>query len=140
MIAIGPDAEPVPAVDADRSRIVVGRDAEWIEANGIRHRPASRRPLRRLLFALAEARCAPAGSALSVDELLDSGWPGEDPLPEAGSNRVYVAISSRASSASALCCTYRTVATASIPPCRSGSNPAAESRRDGNDGLLGRAP
>jgi hypothetical protein len=92
-IAIGPDAEPVPAVDADRSRIVVGRDGEWIEANGIRHRLASRRPLRRLLFALAEARCARAGSALSVDELLDSGWPGEDPLPEAGSNRVYVAIS-----------------------------------------------
>src|SRR5215468_1092474 len=50
-IAIGPDAEPVPAVDADRSRIVVGRDGEWIEANGIRHRLASRRPLRRLLFA-----------------------------------------------------------------------------------------
>jgi hypothetical protein len=91
-VAIEPDLEPVHGDEFDASHIVVGRDAEWIEANGVRHRLATRRPLRRLLVALAEARCMRAGAALSVEQLLCLGWPGEDPLPEAGSNRVYVAI------------------------------------------------
>ncbi len=74
--------------------IRLGRDAEWLEApNGMRHALGARRTLRRLLLALAESRRTRAGAALTVDELLQAGWPGEDPLPEAGQNRVYVAIS-----------------------------------------------
>jgi hypothetical protein len=83
---------------ADRSdrdaAIRIGREGEWLETpNGMRHSLRARRPLRRVLQALAEARRDRAGSVLTVDELLQAGWPGETPLPEAGSNRVYVAIS-----------------------------------------------
>jgi hypothetical protein len=74
--------------------IRLGPDAEWLETpNGMRHALGARRSLRRMLLALAEARRDHAGTTLSVDDLLEAGWPGEDPLVEAGSNRVYVAIS-----------------------------------------------
>jgi hypothetical protein len=74
--------------------IRLGRNGEWLETpNGMRHALGARRPLRRLLLALAEAHRDRAGASLSVAELLQVGWPGEDPLPEAGNNRVYVAIS-----------------------------------------------
>jgi hypothetical protein len=87
------DAPPRAASD-DAPSIRVGRDAEWLETpSGARHALGARRTLRRLLVALAEARRDRAGVALTVEELLHAGWPGEDPLPEAGSNRVYVAIS-----------------------------------------------
>ena len=33
------------------------------------------------------------GAAVSVYDLLESGWPGENVSPEAGAHRVYVAIS-----------------------------------------------
>jgi hypothetical protein len=73
---------------------MLGRDGEWLETpNGMRHALGTRRPLRRLLVALAEARRDRAGAALTVEEMLQAGWPGEDPLPEAGHNRVYVAVS-----------------------------------------------
>jgi hypothetical protein len=78
----------------DTASIRVGLDGEWIETpNGIRHSLRARRPLRRVLYALAYARRDRSGCALTVDELLQAGWPGETPLAEAGSNRVYVAIS-----------------------------------------------
>jgi hypothetical protein len=57
------------------------------------HSLRARRSLRRVLIALAEARRDRSGLPLTVDDLLQAGWPGETPLPEAGSNRVYVAIS-----------------------------------------------
>lgn len=75
-------------------RIRLGAEAEWLETpNGMRHSLRARRPLRRLLVALASAHRSRVGSSLTVDDLLQAGWPGESPLPEAGSNRVYVAIS-----------------------------------------------
>jgi hypothetical protein len=90
-------AEPERLDDAPVSGvagIVVGGGGEWLETpNGMRHNLRARRPLRRLLFALADTRRRRAGAALTVDELLQAGWPGETPLPEAGQNRVYVAIS-----------------------------------------------
>jgi hypothetical protein len=76
------------------ARILLGRDAEWVQGpGGVRHELGARRPLRRLLLALAEARCHRPGAPVTVDELLRAGWPGESPLPEAGRNRVYVAVS-----------------------------------------------
>jgi hypothetical protein len=92
-LAAGPERlADRPARDA--AAIRVGREGEWLETpTGIRHSLRARRPLRRVLFALADARSERTGSALTVDELLAAGWPGESPLPEAGSNRVYVAIS-----------------------------------------------
>jgi hypothetical protein len=90
-------AEPERLADhpvRDTASIRVGLDGEWIETpNGIRHSLRARRPLRRVLHALAYARRDRSGCALTVDELLQAGWPGETPLAEAGSNRVYVAIS-----------------------------------------------
>lgn len=92
--AVAIDPAPERLGDAARDPgIVVGRDGEWLETNGARYGLATRRSLRRILFALAETRCTRPGEALAVDQLLRAGWPGEDPLPEAGSNRVYVAIS-----------------------------------------------
>jgi hypothetical protein len=90
-------AEPNRLPDAPRQsrtrQILLGHDGEWLETpNGMRHSLGRRRPLRRLLLALARAHAAGA-PALSVDDLLEAGWPGERPLPEAGSNRVWVAIS-----------------------------------------------
>jgi hypothetical protein len=32
------------------------------------------------------------GRPVPVDALLDAGWPGESPLPEAAMNRLYVAM------------------------------------------------
>jgi hypothetical protein len=46
-----------------------------------------------MLLALAEARRDRPGDAIDVEALLEAAWPGENPLPEAGINRVYVAIS-----------------------------------------------
>jgi hypothetical protein len=46
-----------------------------------------------VLVALAEAQTLRAGAALTVDDLLTAGWPGERPLPEAANNRVWVTIS-----------------------------------------------
>jgi hypothetical protein len=75
------------------SPLRLARGGEWLEAPcGTRHPLGRSRPLRRLLMALVEARRARAGASLTVDELLQAGWPGENPLPEAGSNRVYVAL------------------------------------------------
>lgn len=74
--------------------ILMGPEAAWLETpNRMRHTLRARRPLRRLLLALANAHRDHPGRAVYVDELLDAGWPGESPLPEAGNNRVYVAIS-----------------------------------------------
>jgi hypothetical protein len=87
-------ADPELAGNAPHARIVIGPDADWIETpNGERHTLGGRRPLRRLLLALAEARRDRSGKPLTIDQLLDVGWPGETPVAEAGQNRVYVAIS-----------------------------------------------
>jgi hypothetical protein len=90
--------EPERLADApesqDRQRIVVGLDAEWVETpNGMRHTLRARRPLRRLLLALMLAHRDRPGGVVGVEELLQAGWPGESPHPEAASNRIHVAIS-----------------------------------------------
>ena len=90
--------EPERLADAPEGqgvqRIVVGLDAEWVETpNGMRHTLRARRPLRRLLLALMLAHRDRPGGVVGVDELLQAGWPGESPHPEAASNRIHVAIS-----------------------------------------------
>ncbi|MBI4508253.1 MAG: protein kinase [Deltaproteobacteria bacterium] len=52
-----------------------------------------RKPLQRLLRALARHRCDRPGSAISPSHLIEVGWPGELLLPKAAVNRMYVAIS-----------------------------------------------
>jgi hypothetical protein len=74
-------------------RVVIRNGGEWLETPHGRHALGTRGPLRRVLVALAEAQTLRAGAALTVDDLLTAGWPGERPLPEAANNRVWVTIS-----------------------------------------------
>jgi hypothetical protein len=52
-----------------------------------------RRSLWQILIRLVEERLYHPGSSLSVDHLLEAGWPGEVMLRKAGRARVYVAVS-----------------------------------------------
>jgi hypothetical protein len=80
-----------PAPDA---ALVIGPGARWFRAfGGAKVELARRRQLRLILAALGAQRSDRPGHALSVDELLASGWPGELVQSEAGASRVYVAIS-----------------------------------------------
>ena len=51
-----------------------------------------RRALRNILAALLDARLLQEPVALSLDDLVAAGWPGERMVPQAASNRTYVAI------------------------------------------------
>jgi hypothetical protein len=84
-------AEPPPFELSSAVGRVLG---EWLATpNGARHALGRRRPLRRVLLALAHARRSRAGAPVTIEELLRAGWPGEQPLAEAASNRVWVTIS-----------------------------------------------
>lgn len=52
-----------------------------------------RAPLRRILLALVERRVQAPGEALTQDELVAAGWPGEYISHGAASNRLHVALS-----------------------------------------------
>ena len=52
-----------------------------------------RAPLRRILLALVERRLAAPGEALTQDELVAAGWPGEYISHGAAGNRLHVALS-----------------------------------------------
>lgn len=65
----------------------------WFQAPGGDRRDLSRRhALRRIVEALVERRLETPGDALTVDDLLEAGWPGEQVMPFAGRNRVHVAL------------------------------------------------
>jgi hypothetical protein len=80
------DLESIPS-ESDRATLVA-RDGSWIET------PSGRKKLGRahglILLALLEAR--DRSQVLDVWTLLERGWPGEECVPEAGQNRVYVAL------------------------------------------------
>lgn len=48
--------------------------------------------LRRVLVGLAEHHVESPGEALTLDEVLELGWPGEIVTPDAGASRVYSAV------------------------------------------------
>lgn len=80
--------------DLPAGDLVVGGGGEWFRApGGAAVSLRQRRPLRRLLGALVEGRRERGDEALTVDELLERGWPGERVIPEAGAHRVRVAVS-----------------------------------------------
>jgi hypothetical protein len=77
----------------DGADLTVAADQSWILApDGTRHSLARRPALRRILRALLDRRARRPGAPLSADELMEAGWPGEQPIREAGLNRLYVAI------------------------------------------------
>ncbi len=78
----------------DPRSLVVEPTGLWFRAPGSETvvRLHRRRALSTMLRALVERRAARPGDALPVPSLLESGWPGERVLPEAGQERVYTAI------------------------------------------------
>ncbi|MFO0749671.1 MAG: tetratricopeptide repeat protein [Myxococcota bacterium] len=60
--------------------------------DGKLHNLQRRRALRLILLALAERHAHAPSRGLSVDDVLEAGWPGERMHAESGMNRVYVAV------------------------------------------------
>jgi hypothetical protein len=73
--------------------LLVARDARWFRMGAAAPVDLRRRRSVRLLFLrLLDQREQAPGRAVSMEDLLAAGWPGERVLPEAGWNRVYVAL------------------------------------------------
>lgn len=70
----------------------VDGDGRGYAFGGRRVSLARRGSLRRILLALAEQAAARPGEALSRDEVLAAGWPGERMRAASGALRVYTAI------------------------------------------------
>lgn len=75
----------------EHGRVSIASDGTHIELpSGTRH--VLGRAHRQILRVLLQAHKKTPDRRLDVWELLEAGWPGEDPVPEAGANRVYVAV------------------------------------------------
>jgi Sigma-54 interaction domain/FHA domain len=86
-------ALPVELPAEARPCLQVAADGSWFGLVGqARVDIAHRKPLTRLVRALAEARLAHPGQPLGPCELLALGWPDEQIVERAGANRVYVAL------------------------------------------------
>jgi len=76
-----------------RPALLLGPDAEWFRmANTQRQDLRRRKALRAILWGLARSHGEHPGAALSLDDLLAIGWPGQRVVPCAGANRVHVAL------------------------------------------------
>ncbi|MFO0611302.1 MAG: tetratricopeptide repeat protein [Polyangiaceae bacterium] len=78
----------------DGPALRVGADSAWFEGpeHGARVDLVRRAPLRRIFAALVARRQLAPADRLSLDEVVDAGWPGERMKAEAAANRVYVAL------------------------------------------------
>jgi len=73
--------------------LVVGEAGRWFRPpHGKRVDVGRRGALRRIVDRLAVARGDGGATALTIDDLLAAGWPGERCSPEAGARRVYTAL------------------------------------------------
>jgi len=85
----GDVGDPVPDAEAP----CVGGDAAWFRLpRGETVDPSHRRPLRRVLDALARHRLTSPGTALSREALVAAGWPGARMMARAGAHHLRVAI------------------------------------------------
>lgn len=79
---------------APHPEIVVDDALTYVAVGGKNRTPlGSRRALRRILGALVERHRQSPEGALTGEELVRAGWPGEILLADAAANRVYVALS-----------------------------------------------
>ncbi|MFO0550093.1 MAG: tetratricopeptide repeat protein [Polyangiaceae bacterium] len=80
--------------DPKSEPLFVARDASFFRhpESGEPISLARRKAVRGVLRCLVEARLERPGIALSVEALVNAGWPGERILPAAGAERVYAAI------------------------------------------------
>jgi hypothetical protein len=78
-----------------RVALTVSTDGTWFQLPDDTVVSVERwRPLQRVLARLAAERDGQPGRPLSVEALVDAGWPGERMLARAGATRVYTAIAS----------------------------------------------
>ncbi|WP_437931613.1 hypothetical protein WMF37_20915 [Sorangium sp. So ce291] len=71
--------------------LFLGFEVRWIATeDGVKH--SLGHALSRIVTALVDRHDEAPDASLSLQELLDAGWPGERPVAEAGANRVYVAL------------------------------------------------
>jgi hypothetical protein len=71
--------------------VLLGLEVSYIvTSDGVQH-PLGH-ALRRIVTALVERHRTAPGATLTLQELVEAGWPGERPIAEAGANRVYVAL------------------------------------------------
>ncbi len=81
------------AEPANPGALLIAAGARWFCPPGGTWQDFRRRAaIRRLLFALAEARRTSPGVALSVERLIEAGWPGQKIDHQASKNRLYVAL------------------------------------------------
>ena len=71
---------------------VAPEGASFVLGNGESVDLGKRKTMRLILLRLVSQRLSASGAALSVDDILDAGWPGERVLADAAANRVYVTI------------------------------------------------
>jgi predicted ATPase len=79
---------------ATMDAMLVEETARWFKLPDEDEVDITRRgPARRILHALADSHIRDAGTPMTLDDIIDAGWPDEQLLPEAGANRAYVTIS-----------------------------------------------
>ncbi len=83
-----------PGRDVGSVRLEVADDAHWFRLEGDEDGVdlTRRRALRGVLRALTARQGASAGEPMTLEEVLEAGWPGERMSPESGARRVYVTI------------------------------------------------
>lgn len=94
--ALGPESEPEEknaSGEQPSTKVRAARGGGWFcvgdePAVDLRVRFA----LARLLAALVKCHEGTPGEALSIEKLVEAGWPGEKMVGDSGANRVYVAI------------------------------------------------
>ncbi len=84
----------VPAlalVEPTEKVVTVDQEGAWVDSEA--GRTTLGPSLRAILAHLLELRRTQPGKTCTLWELLEVGWPGEQPRPDSGANRVYAAIS-----------------------------------------------
>ncbi len=83
----------IEAVAEGGDTLLLPADANWFQLGDAERVVLKRRRAPRYILAcLAQHRVLAPGEALSLWDLADAGWPGEDLHPDVASNRVYVAL------------------------------------------------
>jgi len=79
----------VPAPEPSGAELVVGPTCRWFAVGTLRADLRRKRIARRFLTALLARHEQVPGAALSHEEAIDAGWPGEKMLPESAAARLH---------------------------------------------------
>ena len=78
---------------AEGQTLHVEREGRWFQVGGgALAELGHRKPMRRILLGLAEARESSPGEGMTTEAIFEAGWPGERATPDSARNRVYVTI------------------------------------------------